>query len=331
MVLFMKYKQNNSRFSVKGRGDYMNLVDFVNTYYNDLDKCREFFFSMKWPEGYCCDKCGNHKYYFIKSRNLYRCSKCHHDESVLAHTCFEQCKMALNTLLLGIFLIFTSRNGITSESLAEQLKVNYKTALLLNTKCRILMRESNNEKVLNSKFYESDVVYIGAPSSGKRGLGTEKQPCLVVLSTDAKNKYPRHIKLREVPADSREYIDPFFSKFVKMDKTKELTTDGKTTYAFLNDSLKLDSHKIDYNDPNHDLWFLNICVSNLESMINGVYHGISKRELPLYFAEYEYRFNHRHTKDFLTKVKHYIQKSYVMTKKMIKESLNQYQLARATS
>lgn len=328
MVLYMKYKRNNSRHSVKGRGNKMTTTKFINTYYNDIDKCTEFFFNVKWPGGYCCEKCQNKNFYYIKSRKLYRCTSCHHDESLLAHTCFEQCKLALNILLLGIFLIFTSKNGISSEDLAEELEVNYKTACLLNTKCRILMRESNCEKTLDSMFYESDVAYIGSPSEGKRGLGTSKQPCLVVLSTDRKNQYPRYIKLKEIPVDSSENIIPFFKKYVVIDKTRELTTDGKTTYAQLGECMKLDSHKIDYDDPDHDLWFTNICISNLLLMINGTYHGIGKRELPLYFSEFEYRFNHRRTKDFLPKIVHYIQKARVMTKNMIKATLDKYALER---
>mgnify|MGYP003232921850 CR=1 FL=1 len=55
-------------------------------------------------------------------------------------TVFELCKFALNVLLYGIFLIFSSKNGNSSENLALELKINYKTACLLYTKCRILMR-----------------------------------------------------------------------------------------------------------------------------------------------------------------------------------------------
>lgn len=48
------------------------------------------------------------------------------------------------------------------------------------------MRESNFEKWLNSKFYESEVAYIGSSMEGKLGLSTDKQPVLFVKSTDKK-------------------------------------------------------------------------------------------------------------------------------------------------
>lgn len=56
-------------------------------------------------------------------------------------------------------------------------------------------------------FYESDVAYTGAPShNGKRGLGTDKQSFLVVLSTEQENQYPLYIKLHEVSSDSGNLI-----------------------------------------------------------------------------------------------------------------------------
>lgn len=69
------------------------------------------------------------------------------------------------------------------------------------------MRSSNSKKCLDSSFYESDVVYTGTPShNGKRGLGTDKQPFLLILSTEQDNQYPCFIKVHEVMTDSSEVI-----------------------------------------------------------------------------------------------------------------------------
>ena len=55
-----------------------------------------------------------------------------------------------------------------------------------------------------------------------------------------------------------------------------------------------------------------------------VFHGITKRMLPLYYGEYEWRFNHRHTKDMLSKIKKYVRHSGVHTRKMITRWLDDY-------
>ena len=78
--------------------------------------------------------------------------------------------------------------------LSKELKVNYKTACLLQTKARILMKNSNSKKLLDSNFYESDAAYTGTSShNGKRGIGTDKQPFLIVLATEQENPYPRFV------------------------------------------------------------------------------------------------------------------------------------------
>ena len=170
----MNYKRNNKRFSVKGRGEYMSKADFFEKYYFNIENCRQFFFDIKWPNGYFCEKCGHTYYYFMKTKNCYRCSHCGHDERLLSHTIFQDNKLPYNVLLYGLFLVFTDKRQLSSLELAEELKVNYKTACLLHNKCRILMKNSNLDHTLDSSFYESDVAYTGTPAKqGKRG-GTQR-------------------------------------------------------------------------------------------------------------------------------------------------------------
>lgn len=121
----MYYKRNNKRLSVSGRGDYMSTSDFIIQYYTNLDACRKFFYDIKWPTGYYCEKCGCTHYYFMKTKNCYRCANCKHDERLLSNTIFQDNKLPLNVLLYGLFLIFTANNGISSVELSKELKVNY--------------------------------------------------------------------------------------------------------------------------------------------------------------------------------------------------------------
>lgn len=147
--------------------------------------------------------------------------------------------------------------------LSKELKVNYKTACLLQTKARILMKNSNSMKFLDSNFYESDVAYTGAPShNGKRGLVTDKQPFLIVLSTEQENQYPRFVKMQEVATDSSNIIKGYFEKYVKMSKERKLNTDGKTTYNILKNRMIVNNEAIDYDNDNHRLYFLNKIIAN---------------------------------------------------------------------
>lgn len=136
-------------------------------YANNHNECVKFFFKMKWPVGFYCEKCGHQHY-------------------LLSNTIFQDNKLDLYKLILGMYLFFTANKGFSAIELANELEINYKTALLLCRKCRILMSQSNSEKILDSFFYEADVAYIGSKSKEehKQGVATEQQPFLVMLSTD---------------------------------------------------------------------------------------------------------------------------------------------------
>lgn len=265
----------------------------------------------------------------MKTKNCYRCANCKHDERLLSNTIFQDNKLPLNVLLYGLFLIFTASNGISSLELSKELKVNYKTACLLQTKARILMKNSNSKKFLDSNFYESDVAYTGAPShNGKRGLGTDKQPFLIVLSTEQENQYPCFVKMQEVATDSSKIVQEYFEKYVIMSKERKLNTDGKTTYNILKNRMEVNNEVIDYDNDNHRLYFLNKIISNLNSQLVDRFHGVVKRMLPLYYSEFEWRFNHRSCKSILDKIKNYIMQSSIATRKMIRDSMDQYATAR---
>lgn len=191
------------------------------------------------------------------------------------------------------------------------------------------MKNSNSKKFLDSNFYESDVAYTGTPShNGKRGLGTDKQPFLIVLATEQENQYPRFVKMQEVATDSSKIVQEYFEKYVIMSKERKLNTDGKSTYNILKNRMEVKNEAIDYNDDNHRLYFLNKIISNLNSQLVDRFHGVVKRMLPLYYSEFEWRFNHRNCKSIMDRIKNYIMQSSIATRKMIRDSMDQYATAR---
>ena len=173
----------------------VSLYQFTQKYFNNIDNCIEFFKSMKWSGGFSCDRCGCHKYYLVKrvgktkTSYILESSSYHKQHSLLSGTIFQSRKLDLYKLLLGIFLFFNENKRINAINLCSILDVNYKTALLLESKCRIIMSLSNSDKMLNSLFYEADVFNIGAKSKNNAGRASEQQPILGMLSTDKESNY----------------------------------------------------------------------------------------------------------------------------------------------
>ena len=134
--------------------------------------------------------------------------------------------------------------------------------------------------------------------------------------------------MQEVTTDSSNIIKGYFEKYVKMSKERKLNTDGKTTYNILKNKIEVNNEVIDYDNDNHRLYFLNKIISNLNSQFIDRFHGVTKRMLPLYYSEFEWRFNHRNCKSIMDKIKNYIMQSSIAARKMIRDSMDQYATAR---
>ncbi|MGN8743873.1 transposase, partial [Catenibacterium mitsuokai] len=102
-----------------------------------------------------------------------------------------------------------------------------------------------------------------------------------------------------------------------------LNTDGEKGFNTLGTEIQVKNEKISYEEKNHRLLWLNIIIGNIKNNITGIYHGITKREMPLFLNEQEYRFNHRNMgKTVMDKIKKYLQKSFPISHRLIVYILN---------
>jgi len=115
-----------------------SMIHIIDKYSHDDMACVQYFFNMKWPTGFYCEKCGCTHYYYTKSRNVFECSKCSHQHYLFAGTIFQDNKLPLFKLILGLYIFFSTNKGCCAIELAPTLDVNYKTALKLCRKCRLL-------------------------------------------------------------------------------------------------------------------------------------------------------------------------------------------------
>ena len=87
-------------------------------------------------------------------------------------------------------------------------------------------------------------------------------------------------------------MEKFLNKSIVTGIERVLNTDGKSTFSPMSDKVTLQSDKISYENEEHKLYWLNIIIGNVKNQITGIYHGISKRDMPLFLQEQAYRFNH---------------------------------------
>ena len=141
-----------------------DLPTFLTRFGTDA-QCRAYLVRARWPEGFRCAGCGHERAYSHRARLIEECAACGKQHSLLAGTIFAQTKTGLARWFLAIFLVTSSKGGISAMELQRQMGFgSYGTAWAWLHKIRRAMvvpgRKPLGERV------EADETLIGGPRSG---------------------------------------------------------------------------------------------------------------------------------------------------------------------
>src|SRR6266566_5922164 len=140
---------------------------FDKDFPND-DVCLEQIKHSRWPSGmiYCatCEK--ERKHYRVTGRTAYACDRCGHHIYPLAGTIFEKSTTPLRIWFQAMYLMGSTRCGISAKQIQRETGVTYKTAWRMFKQIRSLLSEGDLQ--LEGSMVEVDETYFG----GKRKYGT---------------------------------------------------------------------------------------------------------------------------------------------------------------
>lgn len=94
----------------------------------DAESARAYLEAQRWPNGVICPACSEAKRIGTRKGGFYRCNACLLDFTVRTGTIFERAKVPLHKWIYAMYLLVTSRKGISSMQLAKQIGVTQKTA-----------------------------------------------------------------------------------------------------------------------------------------------------------------------------------------------------------
>ncbi|MCD9026110.1 transposase [Cohnella silvisoli] len=108
----------------------------------DEQACRDYLFNIRWPRGFICTKCGEHKHSYIKTRNLFECAICKTQTSITSGTAMHRTKLPLRYWLLTFYWV-ASGERISARKISIILKLQYRTALKLLHAVRYAMHKAD--------------------------------------------------------------------------------------------------------------------------------------------------------------------------------------------
>jgi hypothetical protein len=130
------------------RARVMSLdVDFTefSKIYPDRETCFKYLSELKWAYSYSCRKCCNTNYLSGHLPYSRRCTKCRYEESVIAYTIFQNTKIPITKSFYMLFLIYSSKGGITSNKLSEILDIRQSTCWAYRDKIKKVMEDRKKE------------------------------------------------------------------------------------------------------------------------------------------------------------------------------------------
>ena len=117
-------------------------------YFHDEAAAFQFVEAILWPTGPVCPHCGGvERINAIKPNpekrvrfGLKHCGQCRKQFTVRMGTIFEESKLPMTKWLQAIFLICSSKKGVSTHQLHRTLETTYKTAWFLAHRIREAMR-----------------------------------------------------------------------------------------------------------------------------------------------------------------------------------------------
>ena len=159
-----------------------NLLEFDEKFQTEVD-CRTYLEGIRWPNGFCCPRCGNAGGWPNGRPGLWECSECHHQTSVTAGTILDKTRKPLRLWFLAMWLIVSEKNGISASGLQRQSGLTrYETVWVWLHKLRRAMVRPGRD-MLTGRL-EVDETYVGGVAEGKRGRGAKNKHIVVIAAEE---------------------------------------------------------------------------------------------------------------------------------------------------
>lgn len=276
------------------------IRDFNRQFPND-EACLEHLKEQRFPQGIVhCDKCGvERKHHRVTGRPAWACDYCGSMISPMEGTIFHKSSTPLKTWFYAMYLMSSTRCGISAKQIQRETGVTYKTAWRIFKQVRSLLSDGDDVK-LEGPTVEIDEMYFGGVQKYGRGRrlrgDTNKVPVVAIVQRHGK------VLAKVVPQVNQRSLNAIVKKHVVPGSV--IYTDefgGYRRIGFLRDK---DGNHLNFRHRtiNHSREYVHgdIHTNSVEGLwslikrgISGVYHSVSPEYLQTYLNEYCFRYNRR--------------------------------------
>ena len=276
--------------------DKYTLSDF-NREFPDDAACLEFIKNSRWPDGIHCTKCDTvTSHHRIAGRRVYSCALCGSHVSPTAGTIFHKSRTSLRTWFYAMFLMASTRTGISAKQLERETGVTYKTAWRMFTEIRKLMAQEDGLQLFGD--VEVDETYVGGKERNKHaskklraGRGPVGKTTVVGI---IEREGPAVVKVQ--PDSTAPTLTTMIQEHVHPGRAIVFTDEhgGYSRLSSLGYAHWTVQHRArQYVDSRAHTNNIEGFWGNTKRGIDGVHHVVSPKYLQGYLDSYVFRYNHR--------------------------------------
>jgi transposase-like protein len=277
-------------------------------YFHDEQAAFDFVEGIIWKNGPVCPHCGcMGRISAIKPNpekrvryGLKKCGDCKKQFTVRIGTIFEESKLPMTKWLQAIFLMCSSKKGVSAHQLHRTLEVTYKTAWFLAHRIREAMRDNDGGMFgMGGATVEVDETFIGTdpgappPKKGKpRGV---KQMMKVVSLVERETGRARSIVIDRYSVDDVTLVVE-----ANLHREAHLLTDESGFYRRVGQQFRshntVNHSRDEYVRRDNPLIHTNTIegyFSIFKRGMRGVYQHCAKKHLHRYLAEFDFRYSMR--------------------------------------
>lgn len=294
----------------------INGITSIARFLTDEAAAQQALADLRWPNGVVCPLCeGGKKVYEVKSvrknkatgevipsvRKQWKCGACRQKFSVTSRSIFEGAHIPVGKWIYAIFLMCSSKKGVSANQLARELEVTYKTAWFMCHRVREAMLQEPLAGMLGAgpdSIVELDETYVGGKKKNNRhakrtAKAGKKTAVMTLIDREG------DVKTVMVPNVRKTTLQELAKPIV--DKSATIMTDAHLSYEGLSE------HFAGHHTVDHSKTFVRGVImhtnfaesyhSLLKRGIIGAFHHVSDKHLPRYLAEFDRRWNSRTTTD----------------------------------
>ena len=264
-------------------------------YFHDEQAAYDYVESRVWPDGPTCLRCNGTERIGKMGGNstrigTYKCYVCRKPFTVKIGTKFEASHVPMNIWLQAIFLMCSSKKGISANQLHRTLGVTLKTAWFMGHRIREAMRDDNLRPMGGpDEIVEVDETFIGRDKSYKVGVGWMHKLKVLTLVTRGGIARSFHVK----QTNMRTLLPIIRSNIIS--ETRVMTDDAGHYHRL--------HHWFKHKAVNHSQGeyvrgeahtnTIEGYFSLFKRGMRGVYQHCAKKHLHRYLAEFNFRYSNR--------------------------------------